>query len=299
MRAHSYPRNLAFNVDWFSVECPGVPLLHTGRGPGSHRRGQLLDDGDVAHGPAAPALLSAEGRAGQEVGQRVDFFAVPADVAVTVPVLLLLLLMVVVVAVAAAAVVVVVVVMVVRVLALVVRRPRAVSHDLLARQPLGLAHAHGHVWPQRPFAREAAAVHLHWLALVEIVVDDEVVRRVGVVDQCLLRDAAKQVGVQRRGRRRRRVAQVQRGRKRNALGHFGRLRARRRRGRWARSARWQRGAVARARRCVRVERDAAVRLLHHHPTFVPVHQEKQCRPQQREEGGKVVARLRVALIDVT
>jgi hypothetical protein len=253
MRAHSYPRNLAFNVDWFSVECPGVPLLHTGRGPGSHRRGQLLDDGDVAHGPAAPALLSAEGRAGQEVGQWVDFFAVPADVAVTMPVLLLLLLMVVVVAVAAAAVVVVVVVMVVRVLALVVRRPRAVSHDLLARQPLGLAHAHGHVWPQRPFAREAAAVHLHWLALVEIVVDDEVVRRVGVVDQCLLRDAAEQIGVQRWGRRRRRVAQVQRGRKRNALGHFGRLRARRRRGRRARSARWQRGAVARAWRCVRVE----------------------------------------------
>jgi hypothetical protein len=274
MRAHSYPsRNLAFNVDWFSVECPGVPLLHTGRGPGSHRRGQLLDDGDVAHGPAAPALLPAEGRAGQEVGQRVDLFTVPADVAIAVPVLLLLLLLMVV---AVAGVVVVVVVMVVRVLALVVRRPRAVAHDLLARQPLGLADAHRHVRPQRPLAREAAAVHLHRLALVEVVVDDEVVRRVGVVDQRLLRDAAEQVGVQRRRRRRRRsVAQVQRGRKRNALGHFGRLRARRRRGGRAWRARRQGGAVARARRGVRVERDAAaVRLLlHHHPPFVPVHQE--------------------------
>lgn len=267
-----------------------MPLLHTGRGPGSHRRGQLFDDGDVAHGPGAPALLPAEGRARQNVRQRVAVLAVPADVPVAVSVLLLVVVVVV-------PVIVVVVVMVVVRRVRVVLRPRAVRHVLLAGQALGLAHAHRHVWPQRPLAGEAAAVHLHRLALVEIVVDDEIVRRVGVIDQCLLRYAAEQVGRQRRGRRRRRVPQVQRRGERNALGHFGRLRARRGRGGWARSAWRKRSAAAGARRGVRVERDAAVRLLHH-GAFVPVHQEQQCRPQQREERGKIVTRLWVALINV-
>lgn len=238
MRAHSCPRNLAFNVDWFSIECPGVPLLHTGRGPGSHGRGQLLDDGDIAHGPPAPALLPAECRTGQNVRQRVGVLAVPDDIAVSVPMLLLLLLLMVVVVMAVVAAVVVVV-MAVRVLVRVVRRrSRPIAHDVLACQSLGLAHAHRHVGPERPLAGEAAAVHLHRLALVEIVVDDEVVRRVGVVHQRLLRNAAEQIGVYRWGWRRRRVAQVQCRGERNAFGHFGRLRARCRRGCWARRARW-------------------------------------------------------------